>query len=56
MELMEKRLTDYIDLRMQRLQEQLDSKVAEIVGLIQNSKNVTQDRGPPKEGNSSGTT
>ncbi|KAL8187233.1 UNVERIFIED_CONTAM: hypothetical protein K2H54_040675 [Gekko kuhli] len=54
MELMEKRLTDYIDMRVQKLQEQLDSKVAAIMGLIQNSKNVAQDHDPAKEGNSSG--
>ncbi|XP_060097456.1 ATPase PAAT isoform X2 [Heteronotia binoei] len=56
MELMEKRLTDYIDLRVQKLQEQFDSKVAAIMGLIQNSKNITQDHDPVEEGNSSGNT
>ncbi|XP_048361637.1 ATPase PAAT [Sphaerodactylus townsendi] len=56
MELMEKKLTNYIDLRMQKLQEQLDTKVAAIMGLLQNSKNITRDHDPAKEGNSSGNT
>lgn len=41
MKQMEKRLTDYIDLRMQKLQEHLDAKVAAIMDLTQNSKNVS---------------
>ncbi|KAJ6668992.1 hypothetical protein lerEdw1_007801 [Lerista edwardsae] len=41
MEQMEKRLIDYIDLRMQKLQEHLDAKVAAILDLAQNSKNVS---------------
>ncbi|XP_077206115.1 ATPase PAAT [Paroedura picta] len=56
MELMEKRLMEYIDLRMQKLQEQLDSKMAAIMGLIQNPKNIAQDHDPAKEGNFSGNT
>ncbi|XP_054838252.1 ATPase PAAT [Eublepharis macularius] len=56
MELMEKRLTDYIDLHMQKLQEYLDTKVATIMYLVQNSKNIREDHDPSKEGNSSGNT
>lgn len=56
MELMEKRLMDYIDLRVQKLQEQLDSKVAAMMGLNQNSKNITHDPDAAKEGNCSGNT
>lgn len=41
MEQMEKRLMDYIDLRMKKLQEHLDTRIAAIMDLAQNSKNVS---------------
>lgn len=36
MELMEKKLTDYIDQRIYKLQEHLDNKIALLVDLLQN--------------------
>ncbi|XP_066477169.1 ATPase PAAT isoform X2 [Tiliqua scincoides] len=41
MEQMEKRLMDYIDLRMKKLQERLDIKISAIMDLAQNSKNAS---------------
>ncbi|KAG6937496.1 hypothetical protein G0U57_009691 [Chelydra serpentina] len=38
MELMEKKLMDYIDLSMQKLQEHIDTKVVLLMGMVQNSK------------------
>lgn len=49
MEQMEKRLMDYIDLRMKKLQEHLDTRIAAIMDLAQNSKNVSWEHGPKKE-------
>lgn len=49
MELMEKRLIDYIDLRIKKLEEHLDAKVAAIMDAIQNSKNVSLAHDPSRE-------
>ncbi|XP_053163258.1 ATPase PAAT isoform X2 [Hemicordylus capensis] len=54
MELMEKRLMDYIDLRMQKLQEDLDSKIVTIMDLVQTSKKCSEEHNPSKEEHSNG--
>ncbi|KAH0623678.1 hypothetical protein JD844_006719, partial [Phrynosoma platyrhinos] len=53
-EVMEKRLMDYIDLRMQKLQEHVDNKIATIMDLIQVSSIVAQEHDPFREENSDG--
>ncbi|XP_007420839.1 uncharacterized protein C10orf88 homolog [Python bivittatus] len=53
-ELTEKRLMDYIDLRMQKLQEHIDNKLAAIIDLINSLHIVSQERVPLKEENTDG--
>lgn len=49
MELMEKRLMDYIDVRMQKLQEHVDNKIATVMDLVQDCNNVSPENGDVRE-------
>nr|XP_020664417.1 uncharacterized protein C10orf88 homolog isoform X2 [Pogona vitticeps] len=54
MELMEKRLMDYIDVRMQKLQEHVDNKIAAVKDLVQDCNNVLPENGDLREGHLTG--
>ncbi|KAJ7325280.1 hypothetical protein JRQ81_018300 [Phrynocephalus forsythii] len=54
MELMEKRLMDYIDMRMQKLQEHVDNKIAAVMHLVQDCNNMSPEVGGLRGGHSTG--
>lgn len=53
MEQTEKRLMDYIDLRMEKLQEHVDNKLSAVIDLVNNLHIVSQEC-PLKEENTDG--